>query len=120
VPSNTACIFMSNHLSNLDPPLCCRRFRGVPRIFKQSLMKIPALGYAMRLPGCACQRDGSAQGAQESVAAARKVLESGVHITTFVEGTRSKTAVAAFKKARSTSRCRPARLHSRLAMGTEG
>jgi 1-acyl-sn-glycerol-3-phosphate acyltransferase len=34
-------------------------------------------------------RDGSAAGAQESVAAARRVLEKGIHITTFVEGTRS-------------------------------
>lgn len=91
VPANTACIFMCNHLSNLDPPALLPQIPGrTAAFFKQSLMKIPALGYAMRLAGFVpVSRDGSAQGAQESVAAARKVLESGVHITTFVEGTRS-------------------------------
>jgi 1-acyl-sn-glycerol-3-phosphate acyltransferase len=101
VPSNTACIFMSNHLSNLDPPALLPQIPGrTAAFFKQSLMKIPALGYAMRLAGFVpVSRDGSAQGAQESVAAARKVLESGVHITTFVEGTRSKDGrLLPFKK----------------------
>ncbi|MGD0734989.1 MAG: lysophospholipid acyltransferase family protein [Terracidiphilus sp.] len=101
VPAKTACIFMSNHLSNLDPPVLLPQIPGrTAAFFKKSLLKIPVLGYAMRLAGFVpVSRDGSVQGAQESVAAARKVLESGVHITTFVEGTRSKDGrMLPFKK----------------------
>ena len=101
VPANTACIFMSNHLSNLDPPALLPQIPGrTAAFFKRSLMKIPALGYAMRLAAFVpVSRDGSVQGAQESVTAARQVLESGIHITTFVEGTRSKDGrMLPFKK----------------------
>jgi len=101
VPANTACIFMSNHLSNLDPPALLPQIPGrTAAFYKRSLMKIPGLGYAMRLAAFVpVNRDGSVQGAQESVAAARKVLEQGIHITTFVEGTRSKDGrLLPFKK----------------------
>jgi 1-acyl-sn-glycerol-3-phosphate acyltransferase len=101
VPANTACIFMCNHLSNLDPPALLPQIPGrTAAFFKRSLMKIPGLGYAMRLAAFVpVSRDGSVQGAQESVAAARKVLEQGIHITTFVEGTRSKDGkLLPFKK----------------------
>ena len=101
VPANTASIFMSNHLSNLDPPALLPQIPGrTAAFFKRSLMKIPGLGYAMRLAAFVpVSRDGSVQGAQESVAAARKVLEQGIHITTFVEGTRSKDGrLLPFKK----------------------
>jgi 1-acyl-sn-glycerol-3-phosphate acyltransferase len=44
-------------------------------------------------------RDGRKESAQESIAAARQVLAKGVHITTFVEGTRSKNGrMLPFKK----------------------
>jgi 1-acyl-sn-glycerol-3-phosphate acyltransferase len=101
VPANTACIFMSNHLSNLDPPALLPQIPGrTAAFFKKSLMKIPALGHAMRLASFVpVSRDGSVQGAQESVTAARQVLESGIHITTFVEGTRSRDGkMLPFKK----------------------
>jgi 1-acyl-sn-glycerol-3-phosphate acyltransferase len=101
VPAKTACIFMSNHLSNLDPPVLFPQIPGrTAAFFKKSLMKIPLLGHAMKQAGFVpVSRDGSVQGAQESVAAAKKVLESGVHITTFVEGTRSKDGrMLPFKK----------------------
>jgi len=91
VPPNTACIFMANHVSNLDPPALLPRIPGRTSAFlKKSLMKIPILGWGFRLGDFVpVSRDGSVTGAQESVAAARRVLENGVHITTFVEGTRS-------------------------------
>ena len=57
---------------------------------KRALTRIPVLGYGFKLGGfIPVDRSGSSIHAQESVAAARRVLESGVHITTFVEGTRS-------------------------------
>jgi 1-acyl-sn-glycerol-3-phosphate acyltransferase len=53
-------------------------------------MKIPVFGWALRVGEFVpVSRDGSVTGAQESVTAARRVLERGTHITTFVEGTRS-------------------------------
>jgi 1-acyl-sn-glycerol-3-phosphate acyltransferase len=91
VPPNTACIFMANHVSNLDPPALLPRIPGRTSAFlKKSLMKIPVLGWGFRLGEFVpVSRDGSVTGAQESVSAARRVLENGIHITTFVEGTRS-------------------------------
>jgi 1-acyl-sn-glycerol-3-phosphate acyltransferase len=97
----TACIFMANHLSNLDPPALIPRIPGRTAAFsKRSIMKIPALGYAMKLADfIPVDRKGSVESAQESIAAARRVLERGVHITTFVEGTRSRDGrLLPFKK----------------------
>jgi len=91
VPKDRACIFMANHVSNLDPPALLPNIPGRTSVFlKRSLMKIPILGICFRLGQFVpVERGGSVHGAQESVATARTVLESGVHITTFVEGTRS-------------------------------
>ena len=63
-------------------------------------MKVPVFGWGLKLGEfIPVSRDGSATGAQQSVAAARRVLEKGIHITTFVEGTRSKTGrLLPFKK----------------------
>ncbi len=101
VPPNTACIFMANHVSNLDPPALLSSLPGRTSIFfKRSLTRIPVLGYCFKLGGfIPVDRAGSVIAAQESVAAARRVLESGIHITTFVEGTRSRDGrMLPFKK----------------------
>ncbi|MGA7245159.1 MAG: lysophospholipid acyltransferase family protein [Terracidiphilus sp.] len=101
VPANTACIFMANHVSNLDPPALIPNIPGRTSAFlKRSLMHIPLLGWAFRqgefIP---VDRDGRRESAQESIAAARRALAKGVHITTFVEGTRSKDGrLLPFKK----------------------
>ncbi|MGH9606683.1 MAG: lysophospholipid acyltransferase family protein [Terracidiphilus sp.] len=91
VPVKTACIFMSNHVSNLDPPALLPRIPGRTSAFlKQSLMKIPVLGYGFKLGDFVpVHRDGRVESARECVEAARRVMEKGMHITTFVEGTRS-------------------------------
>jgi 1-acyl-sn-glycerol-3-phosphate acyltransferase len=91
VPSHTACIFMSNHVSNLDPPALIPRIPGRTSAFlKRSLMGIPVLGYGFKLGDfIPVDRDGSVENAIASVRAARLVLQKGFHITTFVEGTRS-------------------------------
>ncbi len=94
-------IFMSNHISNLDPPLLLPLLPGRTSVFlKRSLMKIPLLGYAMRLGNfIPVDRDGRVESAIESVATARKVIDSGLHVTTFVEGTRSRDGrLLPFKK----------------------
>ena len=101
VPRDRACIFMSNHVSNLDPPALFPRIPGRTSAFiKRSLMKIPILGYGMKLGDFVpVDRDGRVESAMESVAVARRVLEKGFHITTFVEGTRSRDGrMLPFKK----------------------
>ena len=101
VPANTACIFMSNHVSNLDPPALIPRIPGRTSAFlKRSLMKIPLLGSGLKLGEFVpVDRDGKVQSAIESVEVAKKVLAKGIHITTFVEGTRSRDGrLLPFKK----------------------
>lgn len=101
VPAHTACIFMANHVSNLDPPALLPLIPGRTSAFlKRSLMKIPVLGYGMKLGEFVpVDREGRVTSAIESVAAARRVLEKGLHITTFVEGTRSRDGrLLPFKK----------------------
>jgi 1-acyl-sn-glycerol-3-phosphate acyltransferase len=91
VPRDRACIFMSNHVSNLDPPALISLIPGRTSAFmKRSLMNLPVVGTGFRQGDfIAVDRSGSPAAAQESVAAARRVLAKGVHMTTFVEGTRS-------------------------------
>jgi 1-acyl-sn-glycerol-3-phosphate acyltransferase len=101
VPAGVACIFMANHVSNLDPPVLIPVLPGRTSIFlKRSLMKIPVLGYAMKLGEFVpVDRSGSVEAAQEGVRQARLALGKGVHFTTFVEGTRSRDGrLLPFKK----------------------
>jgi len=91
IPRDRACIFMANHVSNLDPPALISLIPGRTSAFmKRSLMQLPVLGTGFRQGDfIAVDRSGNPSAAQESVAAARRVLAKGVHMTTFVEGTRS-------------------------------
>ncbi|HZP05512.1 MAG TPA: lysophospholipid acyltransferase family protein [Terracidiphilus sp.] len=91
VPKDTACIFMANHISNLDPPALLPRIPGRTSVFiKRSLTRIPVLGYGFKLGDFVpVDRDGRVESAQDSVMRARAVMAKGLHITTFVEGTRS-------------------------------
>ena len=101
IPAHTACIFMSNHVSNLDPPALIPRIPGRTAAFiKRSLMKIPVLGFGFKLGEfIPVDRDGRIESAQESIAVARSVMAKGLHITTFVEGTRSRDGrMLPFKK----------------------
>ncbi|KAA6461308.1 1-acyl-sn-glycerol-3-phosphate acyltransferase [Acidobacteria bacterium AB60] len=124
VPAHTACIFMSNHVSNLDPPALLPNIPGRTSAFlKRSLTKIPILGYGFKLAEFVpVDRDGRVESAVESVAVARRVLEKGLHITTFVEGTRSRDGrLLPFKKGpfylamETGAPCIPVSIH-----GTEG
>jgi 1-acyl-sn-glycerol-3-phosphate acyltransferase len=91
IPRDRACIFMSNHVSNLDPPVLISLIPGRTSAFmKRSLMNFPILGTGFRQGEfIAVDRSGSRADAQRSVEEAQRVLDKGVHITTFVEGTRS-------------------------------
>jgi 1-acyl-sn-glycerol-3-phosphate acyltransferase len=101
VPAGQACIFMANHVSNLDPPGLIPRIPGRTAGFaKRAVFKLPVFGYCLKLGDfIPVDRTGTATSAQQSVAAAQRILEKGLHITTFVEGTRSKDGrLLPFKK----------------------
>ncbi len=101
VPHNQPCIFMANHVSNLDPPVFLPLIPGRTAVFvKKILMRIPFIGMAMRMGGFVpVDRGGSRDAARESIRHAAAVLASGVHITSFAEGTRSRTGkMLPFKK----------------------
>ncbi len=101
VPAGRACIFMANHVSNLDPPALISHIPGRTSAFtKRSIFKLPIFGYALKLGEyIPVERTGSVASAQASVAAAVRVLAKGIHITTFVEGKRSKDGrMLPFKK----------------------
>lgn len=94
-------LFFSNHLSNLDPPVLIPLLPGRTSIFiKRSLMRIPILGYGMKLVGfIPVERDGTVESAKQSVDRAAVEMKRGVHITSFVEGTRSRDGrLLPFKK----------------------
>jgi 1-acyl-sn-glycerol-3-phosphate acyltransferase len=91
VPVGESCIFLSNHVSNLDPPVLLPVLPGMSSVFlKKSLMKIPLLGTAMRMGKFVpVSRGHSKEEAQKSVEAAAEALKSGLNIFIFPEGTRS-------------------------------
>ena len=91
IPAGRACIFMANHVSNLDAPALMSHLPGRTVVFlKRSLLKLPIVGYAFKLANfIPVGRTGSAESARAAVADAERVLLSGLHITTFVEGGRS-------------------------------
>jgi 1-acyl-sn-glycerol-3-phosphate acyltransferase len=100
VPAGVSCIFLSNHVSNLDPPVLFPALPGqCSALLKKELMRIPFLGTAMRLAKFVpVERGNVREAAQRSVAAAAEVLRSGLHIVIFAEGTRSKDGrLARFK-----------------------
>jgi 1-acyl-sn-glycerol-3-phosphate acyltransferase len=91
IPSGESCIFLSNHVSNLDPPILLPAIPGMCSVFlKKSLMKAPFVGIAMRMAKYVpVSRGHSRAEAQQSVAIAADALHSGMHIFIFPEGTRS-------------------------------
>ena len=86
IPPDRACIFMANHVSNLDAPALMSHLPGRTVVFlKRELLKLPIVGYAFKLAKfIPVGRTGSTQSAQAAVADAQRVLLSGLNITTFI------------------------------------
>ena len=84
-------IIMSNHVSNLDPPVLLPAIPGQASVMlKKSLMSIPLLGTAMRMGKFVpVSRGHSREEAMKSVAAAAEALRAGMYLMVFPEGTRS-------------------------------
>jgi 1-acyl-sn-glycerol-3-phosphate acyltransferase len=101
VPAGRSCIFMSNHVSNLDPPVVLPLLPGRSSVLlKKELMVIPILGRAMRMAKFVpVERGHRRDAAQASVDAAADALRSGLHILVYPEGTRSRDGrLSTFKK----------------------
>jgi 1-acyl-sn-glycerol-3-phosphate acyltransferase len=129
IPKDRACIFMANHVSNLDPPALIALLPGYTAAFsKRSVFNIPVFGYCLKLGEfIPVDRKGDAASAKESVATAQRVLEKGRHITTFVEGTRSRDGrMLPFKKGpfylsmQSGAPCIPVSIHGTETMMAKG
>jgi 1-acyl-sn-glycerol-3-phosphate acyltransferase len=101
LPVSQSCIYMCNHVSNLDPPVIIPNLPGrCSVLLKKELMSIPILGTAMRLAQFVPVERGSRRdAAKASVEAAAGALRSGLSILVFPEGTRSLDGrLAGFKK----------------------
>ena len=91
VPADRSCIFMCNHVSNLDPPVVLPLLPGRSSVLlKKELMRIPILGRAMRMAKFVpVERGSKREAAKASVIEAGDALRSGLHILVYPEGTRS-------------------------------
>ena len=101
IPAGRSCIFMCNHVSNLDPPVVLPVLpRRCSVLLKKELMSIPILGTAMRMGQFVpVERGGRRDAAQASVKAAAEALRSGLSLMVFPEGTRSRNGrLSMFKK----------------------
>jgi 1-acyl-sn-glycerol-3-phosphate acyltransferase len=83
-------IFMSNHVSNLDPPILIPLIpRRTSVMVKKELFTYPILGRAMRMGSLVPVDRGHRDAGIEAVKAAKEVIGQGLNMTIYVEGKRS-------------------------------
>ena len=88
-PSHTY-VFMSNHVSNIDPPLLLPLIpRRTSVMAKRELFRYPILGRAMRMASLVPVDRGNRDAGIAAVRAAAEVVKQGIHMTIYVEGHRS-------------------------------
>jgi 1-acyl-sn-glycerol-3-phosphate acyltransferase len=83
-------IFMSNHVSNIDPPVLLPLIpRRTSVMAKKELFRYPLLGRTMRMGSLVPVDRGNRDAGIAAVRAAAAVIEQGVNMTIYVEGHRS-------------------------------
>jgi 1-acyl-sn-glycerol-3-phosphate acyltransferase len=83
-------IFMSNHVSNIDPPVLVPLLpKRTSVLVKKELFRVPILGFAMRVAHLVPVDRHNRDAAIASVREAAEVINSGLDMTVFPEGTRS-------------------------------
>jgi 1-acyl-sn-glycerol-3-phosphate acyltransferase len=83
-------IFMSNHVSNIDPPLLLPLIpRRTSVMAKKELFDYPLLGKTMRLGSLVPVDRKNRDAGITAVRAAAEVIRQGINMTIFVEGGRS-------------------------------
>lgn len=95
-----AYIYMPNHLSNFDIPVLLAYLQVQFRwLAKAELFKIPVFGYAMKRAGYISIDRSNRKSAFESLKRTARVLQHGVSVLIFPEGTRSRDGnLGPFKK----------------------
>ena len=92
IPEDHACVLVSNHASAADIPIL---FGNLPFQFrviaKDSLFRIPILGWCMSLAGYINIDRTNARKAVKSLKRAAQKLRAGLPVLVFPEGTRTKT-----------------------------
>jgi 1-acyl-sn-glycerol-3-phosphate acyltransferase len=93
-------IYMCNHVSNIDPPIV---IPAIPKrtsvLVKKEVFRIPVLATAMRMGQLVPVDRTDRESAINSLKKGQEVLASGVNMTLFPEGTRSRTGeLLPFKK----------------------
>lgn len=93
-------IFMSNHTSNLDPPLLIPLLpKRTSVLVKKELFRVPALGTAMRAGKLVAVDRHNREAAIQSVRDGATAIRGGLDMTVFPEGTRSRDGqLLPFKK----------------------
>src|SRR5450432_1601405 len=83
-------IFMTNHVSNLDPPI---QVPLIPKrtsvMVKKELFKVPILGRSMRMGSMVPVDRGNRDAGIEAVRAAKSAVAQGLNMIIYVEGKRS-------------------------------
>ena len=83
-------IFMSNHVSNIDPPLMLPLIPGRTSVMaKKELFSYPILGHTMRIGGLVPVDRGNREAGISAVRAAADVIRQGINMTIYIEGGRS-------------------------------
>lgn len=83
-------IFMSNHASNIDPPLMLPLIPGRTSVMvKQELFRYPLLAKIMRIGELVPVDRGNREAGIAAVEAASAVVHRGINMTIYVEGRRS-------------------------------
>jgi 1-acyl-sn-glycerol-3-phosphate acyltransferase len=83
-------IFMSNHVSNLDPPVLVPLIpRRTSVLAKKEIWRIPILGKALDLAEIVPVERSNRDAALQSIRRAGEVMRHGINMTIYPEGTRS-------------------------------
>jgi 1-acyl-sn-glycerol-3-phosphate acyltransferase len=83
-------IFMSNHISNLDPPITLPLIpRRTSVMVKKELFRVPILGKIMQIGSLVPVDRGNRDSGIAAVRDAVKALEQGLNMSIYVEGKRS-------------------------------
>lgn len=83
-------IFMSNHVSNLDPPILVPLIpRRTSVLAKREIWRIPILGKALDLAEIVPVERSNRDAALQSIRRAGEVMRHGINMTIYPEGTRS-------------------------------
>jgi 1-acyl-sn-glycerol-3-phosphate acyltransferase len=100
IDPSRAYIYMSNHVSNIDPPLMLPIIpRRTSVMVKKELFKYPILGKVMRIGSLVPVDRGNRDAGISAVRAATDVVKRGISMTIYVEGHRSRDGrLLPFKK----------------------